>query len=202
MESTFLLIAHWLVSNVGLPVLNAGIERLLIQMGIKDSPPSSRNQILIKEYILQLEKDIRQVKATLDEDRLAKLRAALVQVSESQKTVARREYLTNALNNFYVIVNYPEHGFIGNYTNAQLRCVAFVGMAAAHTALHDSRSLVAEKIIEAIYADVDTARAWLGEQLVNQVLSLFPLPVNKGLLPFVPVVSQTSRLILKDHQQI
>lgn len=175
MVSVTLVAAQWLLTNVGLPVLKAGIDQLMGQMGMKDPPVDATNaQRLVEVYIQQLDEHIQRIESKIDEDRLAKLLAALKQVSEAHKTNAEREYLTNALYAFNVVTNYPGQGTTGGYTNAQLRCVAFLGMAAAHAVLEDPQQLVAEKMTEAVHADTDTARMWLGNDLVDQIISHFP----------------------------
>ena len=178
MVSVMMLATQWLLTNVGLPVLKAGIDQLIGQMGMKKVPPVADTDTprLVEVYIQQLEKHIQQVKSKIDQDRLARLRAALKQVSEAHKTNAEREYLTTALSTFHVVANYPGQDTTGVYTNEQLRCVAFLGMAPAHAALKDSEELVAEKMAEAVYSDIDTARMWLGNNLVNQIISSNPPP--------------------------
>lgn len=79
------------------------------------------------------------------------------QVGRAPYTKARYNLLANALNAFHTIAGLPHKGRTGTWRNAELRCVAFLGMAATHVQLNDPPELVAENLVEAIRADLKAA---------------------------------------------
>jgi hypothetical protein len=121
------------------------------------------------------------VGAKLDQNRLALLKGAFSQVKTARLTNAKESFLAHALNTFHTIANLPEQGETGTWRNAELRCVAFLGMAVAHQELNDSPQLIAENLILAIQADCATAERWLGSSVVQAILRKYP-----SLLPPFP----------------
>ncbi len=72
----------------------------------------------------------------------------------------------------------------GKWRNAELRCVAFLGMAAAHAELNDPSQLIAENLIAAIQADSSTAEQWLGTVVVQAILQAHPFLQSQRGSPF------------------
>src|SRR5262249_11161017 len=58
--------------------------------------------------------------------------------------------------------------------NAELRCMAFIGMVASYILLQDRTELIEEKMIEAVAADAATAEQWLGRDLVREIRARLP----------------------------
>ena len=73
-----------------------------------------------------------------------------------------------------MIAHLPERGTTAGRPNTELRCVALLGMAAAHFELGDQPLLTAEKIIAAVQADPLTAEQWIGKQAIQEILTHYP----------------------------
>jgi hypothetical protein len=132
---------------------------------------------LVSRYVtLPLDKYLQKLIARLDEDRIAKLYGAFSKLLDAPKSVARQNLLSSALDGFHEVARIPEQGMTGNRPNAELRCMAFVGMVASYTLLRDRIELIEEKMIEAVSADAATAKQWLGEDIVREILARLPAP--------------------------
>src|SRR2546421_4400414 len=84
-----------------------------------------------------LDKYLQKLTARLDEDRIAKLYGAFSRLTDAPKSVARQNLLYSALDGFHEVARIPQQGTTGNRPNAELRCMAFVGMVASYTLLQD-----------------------------------------------------------------
>jgi predicted RNA-binding Zn-ribbon protein involved in translation (DUF1610 family) len=128
-------------------------------------------------YIKPLLDDyLKQLKGRLDEDRIAKLYGAFSKLMDAPRSVVKQGLLVDALDKFHEVSQIPQQGITGDQSNAQLRCMAFVGMAASYMMLQDQPVLIAEKMVEAVRADANTAKQWLGDDLVNEIVSKLPPP--------------------------
>ena len=68
--------------------------------------------------------------------------------------------------------------------NAELRCLAFLGIAAIHISLNDPAEMVAEKMaFEAVFTDSTTAEKWLSKKIVSELLTHNPNLGQVGVLP-------------------
>ncbi len=160
--------AVWFLQRAGGSLFDLAQNNLLEHMGIKaPSLTAPKARLLLDEYLQRL-------RARLDEDRIAKLYGALQAVKEASKTGAKQGILANAFTIFYEVVNLPKQGTTGEQPNVQLRCLAFLGMAAAHALLNDSPELIAVKMVEAVQADPDTAKRWLSETPVRELQAYSP----------------------------
>jgi hypothetical protein len=179
----------WLLNQSGAAVFDAAKKALLKGMGlISSSPPLTRGeiQLLLDQYVQRLEREIKMVGAKLDQDRLALLKGALAQVKTAPHTNARDSLLAHALNTFHTIANLPQQGRTGTWRNAELRCVAFLGVAAAHHELNDPPQLIAENLIAAVQVDSITAEQWLGTQVIEVILRHYPSLGAQTASPFPP----------------
>jgi hypothetical protein len=166
----------WLLDQARSVVFDAAKNALLKGMGLIHSSSLTRGELqsLLDQYVQRLEREIKTVGAKLDQDRLALLKGALAQVKTAPRTNARDSFLAHALNTFHTIANLPQQGKTGTWHNAELRCVALLGIAAAHTELNDSPQLIAENLIAAVQADSATAEQWLGTRVVQVILRNYP----------------------------
>jgi hypothetical protein len=141
------------------------------RLGLSSSQPSiSAVQPLLDTYLQQLRR-------RLDEDRNAKLLGAFSKLKDAPRSGNKREPLiTAALSDFHDVSQIPERGMTGDRPNAELRCMAFIGMAASYNMSGSQLELIAEKMVEAVSADAATAKVWLGEELVREIISRFPPP--------------------------
>ncbi len=152
--------ANWLLQQTAGSLFSLALNNLLEHMGIKTpSLTSPKARLLLDEYLQQLS-------ARLDEDRIAKLYGALQAVKEASKTAVKQAILANSLSIFYEIINLPTQGTTGGQANAQLRCLAFLGIAVAYALLNDPPESIATKMVEAIQADPNIAKRWLSEKPV------------------------------------
>ncbi len=159
----------WFMHQSGGTLFSLAQQFLSDRMGF-GSLTSSKARSLLDEYIQKLE-------AKIDEDRISKLHGALSQLQDAFKTrIAKKELLLQALNSFQILANLPVQGTTGGYRNAQLSCLAYLGITASYIALGDKPELIAEKMIAAVYADADIAREALGDNVVRQILTKFPKP--------------------------
>lgn len=164
MDPIILSASTWLLQQAGGVLFALAQQYLSEKMGLGSSQQTrSAMRSLLDEYLQRLT-------ARLDEDRIARLYGAFTNLKVAPNTAAKDGLLVEALDRFHEIAHLPEQGTTGERSNAELRCLAFLGMASTHMVLNDRRELIAEKIVEAVYADPDTARQWLGEDIVRGVL--------------------------------
>lgn len=168
MDPIVLAAAKGLLQLTAGSIFDLALNNLLEHMGIR-APllTSPKARLLLDEYLQRLG-------ARLDEDRIAKLHGALQAVKEASKTAAKPAILANAMSIFYQITHLPAQGTTGGQPNAQLRCLAFLGIAAAHAQLNDSPESIATKMVEAIQTDPETAKRWLSEKPVLELQSYYP----------------------------
>ena len=158
----------WLVQPAAGALFTLAKDYLSQCLGLSPSRPVTPHiKPLLDEYLQRLT-------ARLDEDRIAKLYGALSKLKDAAKSVARQGLLIEALDGFHEVAQIPQQGTTRGRTNAELRCMAFVGMAASYNLLRDQPELIAEKMVEAVRADADSAKQWLGEQLVRELILQFP----------------------------
>lgn len=185
----------WLGQQAAGAVFALAKDILLQRLGLSPSPSAaSTMKPLLDEYFQGL-------RARLDEDRIAKLRGAFSMLKDASKSVALQSQLFLAVRDFQEIVGIPQQGATGGRPNAELRCMAFVGLAASYIKLvPGERALIAAKMVEAVRADATTAKQWLGEELVREILARLPAPpstLNSGQRPSPPLASQASILLLR-----
>lgn len=199
---------QWLLAQSAGKIFTMVTDDLAVKMGIKPEPlPGRRTRLLLEEYLQRLEDRLaKRVIARLDEDRLIKLKSGIVQLKRSSSTTAQRESLVNALNNFSYIISLPEQGETGGFPNAQLRSIAFLGIAAVHVALRDPKRVIAENIAAAVYADAATAEQWLGKDIVRGLLQAASASLSAGPVPTetithdedVPLLTRFSEATFKE----
>lgn len=145
----------WLVEEVGGSLYNAATRSLLARMGLSSPAltPSGAS-VLLDDYYRRL---VEALKLRQDEDRVVKLKSAIDQLRRASKTGFKRETLQDALSKFSEIANLPEQGQTGGFPNTQLRCLAYLGIAAIHLEIKDGPGVIAENLVEAVYADATTA---------------------------------------------
>jgi hypothetical protein len=161
-------LAEWAAEETGKELLKESVYYLLYAVGvIEPSLTATDVRVLLEEFLMRL-------KARLDEDRLAKMYGAFSQLRDAERTAFRTEYLASALNAFHVVASLPRSGMTGGFDNRQLRCLAFLGMGAAHRLTNDSESLIAEKFARAVYADFQTSMKFLGEKTARALSGLLP----------------------------
>jgi len=207
-------IVTWLLQQAGGAIFAVAQRYTMRRLGL-DSSPSAPSVIkpLLDDYL-------RYLKGRLDEDRIAKLYGAFSKLMDAPRSVVKQGLLIEALDKFHEVSQIPQQGITGDQPNAQLRCMAFVGMAASYMMLQDQPVLIAEKMVEAIQADANTARQWLGDDLVREIISKLPpptimcpkcgfqnpagslfcnrdgYPLNSGQKPSLPPSTQTATLVL------
>jgi hypothetical protein len=168
MDPITLTVVGWLVQPAAGTLFAVAKEYLSQSLGLSPSRSAASNiKPLLDEYLQHLTE-------RLDEDRIAKLHGALSKLKDASRSVARQGLLIEALDSFHEIVQIPQQGTTRGRPNAELRCMAFVGMAATYNLLRDQPELIAEKMVEAVRADADAAKQWLGENLVREIILQFP----------------------------
>jgi hypothetical protein len=153
-----LTIAGWLAQPV--------VEALLSRSGFS-SPSSEADRV--EPYLQEL-------LARQNEERLATLYRAFAKLVEAPRLVARQDILNSAFEDFHGIAQIPQQGTTGKQRNAELRCMAYLGMAVYHTLSGDRTDLMVGKMEEAVLADAATAEQWLGRDLVREILARLPAP--------------------------
>lgn len=168
--ATIATIVSWFAQPAAQALFTIAQTAVQQRLGLSSSSdPASQGEPLLEKYLQKLI-------ARLDEDRIAKLYGAFSKLRDASKSVTRQSLLSLALDGFHEIARIPEQGMTGNQPNAELRCMAFVGMVASYTLLHDRRELIEEKMIEAVSADAVIASQWLGEEIVREILVRLPAP--------------------------
>jgi hypothetical protein len=167
-------------------------------MGLSSpASPSPQTKTLLDEY-LQL------LAARRDEEPIADLYGALSLLRDAPRSATRQDLFTNAIIAFHKTINIPEQGMTGGRPNAELRCIACLGMAVAYIGLNGKPEVIAEKIVAAIYVDPATASYWVGNDAVRQLLTAYPpgrppmiagRPSIRSIIPpqQVQIVSQGSQ---------
>lgn len=179
----------WLLQQGGGYVFNVAIDRLVGRMGLRPPPlTSSGVRVLLDDYYRRLEAAL---KLRLDEERIIKLKSAIDQLRRSSQTGLRNAALQDALSKFSEMTNLPEQGETAELPNAQLRCLSFLGIAAIHSEIGDPQSSIAENLIKAIYADVTTAKEWLGDDVIDNLLRHYPPPLPPFSLSKTPTSGLT-----------
>lgn len=159
-----------LIQQAGGAIFAVAQRYTMRRLGLDSSQSvSSDIKPLLDDYLQQL-------RGRLDEDRIAKLYGAFSKLMDAPRSVVKQGLLIDALDKFHEVSQIPQQGITGDQSNAQLRCMAFVGMAASYMMLQDQPILIAEKMVEAVQADTDTAKQWLGDNLVREIVSKLPPP--------------------------
>jgi len=174
MDPLIVTIVGWMVQPAASDLLHTAQQYMLRHCGLspsRSSPPDGKP--LLDEYLQKL-------RARLDEGRTRELYGALSNLKDAPK----QELLTKVLPGFHRVAQIPQQGATGGRPNAELRCMAFVGMASSYNLLHEQPELIAEKMVEAIRADVNTARQWFGKDIVSEVISRFPSLVPGIICPY------------------
>ena len=160
-----------LIQKAGGAIFAIAQQHIVRRLGLDSSQPPDSDDIepSLHDYLQQL-------KDRLDEDRIAKLHGAFSKLVDASQSVVKQGLLVEALDKFHEVSQIPQQGVTGGQTNAALRCMAFVGMAASYILLQDQPVLIAGKMVEAVQADADTAKQWLGEDLVRELVSKISPP--------------------------
>jgi hypothetical protein len=108
--------------------------------------------------------------------------------------------VSDAQSKFSVVAHWPEQGQTGGFSNAHLRSIAFLGLAAVHMELQDSSDVIAEDIGAAVYADSATAEQWLGKDIVRRLLQATSAPLSVSSVPKVTIPRAASQLIFYDRE--
>jgi hypothetical protein len=180
-------IAGWFITPAASAFFEMAKQYLSQRLGFSSSVPETRP--LLDEYLVELQRvreDLRRLKASMDEDRIAMLYGALSQLKDASRSSAVKDILVGTVQSFHQIARISSKGVTGKYKNAELRSMAFIGMAASYLLLKDNEKLIAEKMVQAVEADAATAKRWLGENPVNQIISQIgvPCPVCNNQNPF------------------
>jgi len=161
-----------IVGSLASATFNGAKDYLLQSLG--RSSPTSKTPLLEKylEDLQHVREDLQHLKERGDEDRIAKLLGGLSLLKEASRSNVAKQILGGAYTNFHDISKLPQEGVTGKYKNAELRSMAFIGMAATHLLLlEEKKEIIAEKMVEAVVADAATAKQWLGEELVTAITS-------------------------------
>lgn len=176
----------WLLGRAGEKFFETALDWLLAHIGLQTPAASMRigDVSLLERSIERIERELLLIHDKIDEDRLARLKAAFSQLGDAHRTTLQREFLAQAHDSFRLLTYLPEWGMTGKWRNGELRCLAFLGIAAAHQMLHDPRQLIAENLVGAIQADPPTAQLWLGKDVVQATLGVSPalLPRRRSLV--------------------
>lgn len=173
-------VVHWLLAQAGGLLFNIMSTKLKENMGLSPRQLSSTDmQTLLDGYFRQFEARItNQLIERMDEDRLMTLNSAISSIKMVSKmtgmTELKKGYLINAVGKFSYIASLPPQGRTGGFANAELICLAFLGIAAIHLEMNEPHTEIAHKIVAAVYADPDTAKQWFGEDLINRLLTVCP----------------------------
>src|SRR5579859_5103775 len=120
--TTIITILGWFAQPAAQALFTTAQTYVQRRLGLSSSPSqASQVEPLLDKYLQKLI-------ARLDEDRIAKLYGAFSKLLDAPKSVARHNLLSSALDGFHEVARIPEQGTTGNRPNAELRCVAFVGM--------------------------------------------------------------------------
>jgi hypothetical protein len=167
--ATIATIVGWFAQPAGQAIFTVAQNYVQQRLGLNSSSsPTSQVEPLLDKYLQQLI-------ARLDEDRIAKLHGAFSKLKDAARSLNKQSLLNSALGDFHEVARIPEEGTTGNRPNAELRCMAFIGMVASYTLLRDRTELIEEKMIEAVAADAATAERWLGRDLVREILARLPI---------------------------
>ncbi len=212
--ATITTIVGWFAQPAAKALFTVAQNYVQQRLGLNSSSsPASQGEALLDKYLQKLI-------ARLDEDRIAKLYGAFSKLKDAARSLNKQSLLNSALGDFHEVARIPEEGTTGNRPNAELRCMAFIGMVASYTLLRDQTELIEEKMIEAVAADADTAEQWLGRDLVREIRARLPAPtiacpqcgfqnpvgsrfcnrdgypLNSGRRPSLQSASQTSPLVI------
>jgi uncharacterized protein YjbI with pentapeptide repeats len=191
-------VAMWLLGELGNELLSVARERLLVAAGLATKEPSS--QEVLEQYSQLLEDRLTsQILNRLDQDRISRLSSGFAQLKAAAKSSKMEtSYLASAAERFFDIANLPQVGTTAGLSNGQLRSLANLGIAAIHTYLDEAPDEIAEGVAEGIYADPETARVWLGDEMIDKIMARFPPPpepASTGELP-EPVVAAGGQAVV------
>ncbi len=125
-----------LIQKAGGAVFAIAQQHIMRRLGLDSSQPPTSDDIepLLHGYLQQL-------KDRLDEDRSAILYGAFAKLVDAPRSPVKQELLVEALDKFYEVSQIPQQGTTADQTNAALRCMAFVGMAASYIILQGQPAL-------------------------------------------------------------
>lgn len=168
--ATVVTIIGWFAQPAAQALFTVAQNYVQQRLGLNSSSsPASQGEALLDKYLQKLI-------ARLDEDRIAKLYGAFSKLKDATRSLNKQSLLNSALGDFHEVARIPEEGITGNRPNAELRCMAFIGMVASYILLRDRTELIEEKMIEAVAADAATAEQWLGRDLVREIRARLPAP--------------------------
>jgi hypothetical protein len=157
----FTLAIKWLVDS-------GVLEKML-----KETETERETPLTAADVRQVLQGYIEKLMGRLDEDRLRQLGGGLTMLKDAVQSAARSSLATQALQSFHEIAALPRDGVTGGFSNRELICLAYLGMASAHGLLGDARSLIAEKIVQAVDASPETSERFLGTQTNNAIYRRF-----------------------------
>jgi len=170
------------VAGLAKAILSTAAEELFGRVGrsllsavglIPDEEQAKRD--LLDEYTALIDQRLAsKVIYRLDEDRMAELRAGLAQLRAASETELRREYLANAANTFFKLASLPDEGSTAGIENRQVKSIASLGLAAVHVAFEEMPQAVAEGVALAVRLHRETAVLWLGQDVVEELVALYP----------------------------
>lgn len=168
------LAAKWLLTQAGSSIFSAMKQRLAENMGFSSRAMTTADaHTLLDDYLQRFEKLQSSLIERMDQERIIKLQSGIMQMKWASKTQLKREYLSNAADKFFDIANLPDqhHEQTAGIPNTQLRCLAFIGLAAVHMEMNETPGEIAENIARAIELDRPTAELWFGKELVQQLVT-------------------------------
>lgn len=158
-------IIGWLALQAGKLVYEESLNMLYRNLGLVSDGQTDLRPL--DKYLRELHEELSRIRDRIDEDRLAKLYSGFSQLRGATKRSGKNAYLAHALDRFYEIAAIPELGRTGQFSNKELQCLAFLGMASAHSLLGDSDKLVMEKLVSAVLASGVTAKEFIGTYAVS-----------------------------------
>jgi hypothetical protein len=174
------VVAQWLLAHAGGLLFSVVANKLTENMGLNPRPLSATEiEPLLDRYFRQFEDRItNQLIERMDEDRLVTLNSAIKSIRTASTMVGMTElkkgYLINAVGKFSDITSLPAQGRTGGFANAELICLAYLGIAAIHLEMNEPHTDIAHKIVTAVYADPTTAKQWFGQDFIARLLAVCP----------------------------
>jgi len=176
----FALAAKWLLAQSAGFLFSTVTRKLSEGMGLSPRPLSADDvDVLLDRYFHQFEERLAQrLIDRMDEDRLATLNGAIKQIKAAAAmtglTELKKGYLIGSSNKFFDITSLPPQGRTGGFANAELICLAYLGIAAVHLEMHEPSVAIAQNIVAAVYAHPDSAKQWFGADFIQRLLAVCP----------------------------
>jgi len=161
----------WLVEQAGSVALERAVGSLTAALGWPNPYGAESGPIADAKLLDELKEQLNCIEGRLDEDRLASLMAAFVQLETARDSRARDQLLADALGRFGEITGLSADGATAEVPNRLLHCWAYLGIASSHALLDDPRERVAKALVDAAIADRHTALPFVGREVIARLLA-------------------------------